>query len=550
MKLQKAALAIGSVATLALIIGVLGLKIDPIIKKGAGKKAPDTRPNIVLIMADDMGFSDVGAFGGEIPTPNIDAIASNGIRFTQFYNTSRCCPTRASLLTGLYSHQAGIGEMSEDPFGNASDDPYHWGTAAYQGFLSNNSRTIPELLKPVGYHTYMAGKWHLGMHGQEKWPLQRGFEKYYGILAGAASYLRPAPPRGLTFMNTQLEAPDTAYYTTNAFTTNAINFVREQKDNNPFFLYLAFNAPHWPLQALPEDIALFKDKYKVGWDVIRQARFDKQVKQGLWDKDYKLSHRDERVRPWDKLTPQEQEKVSYRMAVYAAMVYRMDQNIGRLINTLKKSGKYENTIFIFLSDNGACAEAYDELGSREEALMNNPQYSSVSYGMGWANTSNTPFRKWKNRPEEGGMTAPFMISWPAKAGKTYQAGTYNRTMCHLIDIMPTFLEVTGAKYPATFNGLPVPPMQGRSILPLLASKPISTHPYLFWEHENNCAVRKGDWKATKAIKDPQWQLYNLATDRGEEHNVAQENPEIVKDMDAHWQEWAAKYKVLEKRKKT
>ncbi len=543
MKLQKIVLASG-ITGLA-IVALLGLSS---LKKAPAKPAADKRPNIVLIMADDMGFSDVGAYGGEIPTPNIDGIAKAGIRFTQFYNTTRCCPTRASLLTGLYSHQAGIGQMSEDPFGNAADDPFHWGTTAYQGFLTNNCRTVAEVLKPAGYHTYMTGKWHLGMHGQEKWPLQRGFEKYYGILAGASSYLKPAPPRGLTYMNQNLAAPDSAYYTTNAFTTNAIDFVREQKDDKPFFLYLAYNAPHWPLQALPEDIALFKDKYKVGWDAIRKARFESQQKQGIFDKDFKLSNRDERVRSWDKLTPVEQERVSYRMAVYAAMVYRMDQNVGRLINYLKKSGKYENTMFIFLSDNGACAEAYDELGSQDTSLINSPKYSAVSYGMGWANASNTPFRKWKNRPEEGGMTAPFMISWPAKAGKTYQPGTFNRTLCHLIDLMPTFMEVSGAKYPATFEGKPTPELQGRSILPALNSKPLSVHPYLFFEHENNCAVRKGDWKAAKAIKDTQWRLFNLATDRAEEHNVAQQHPDIVKDLDEHWQEWAKKYGVLNKKK--
>lgn len=264
------------------------------------------RPNIIMIMADDMGYSDISCYGSEIPTPNIDKLATSGIRFTQFYNSARCCPTRASLLTGLHPHQTGIGHMTEEP---ANPDGYNYGTRGYQGYLNKHCVTVAEVLKPAGYHTYMTGKWHLGMHGEDKWPLQRGFEKYYGILAGAASYFKPQGGRGLTYNNTKLSPPKGDYYTTDAFTDSAIAFINGQKDQNPFFLYLAYNAPHWPLHAKPEDIRKFEGMYEKGWDVIRQERYKKQLQLGVIDTKTALSPLDSAVRPWNKLSKEEQKKL-------------------------------------------------------------------------------------------------------------------------------------------------------------------------------------------------------------------------------------------------
>ena len=309
------------------------------------------QPNIILIMVDDMGYSDVGCYGGEIPTPNIDRLAKSGVRYTQFYSTARSCPTRASLMTGLYAHQAGIGGMSEDPVpGRKPGDPSPRKPAAYQGYLNRNCVTIAEVLKSAGYHTYMAGKWHLGMHGQEKWPLQRGFDRFYGILAGASSYLRPHGGRGLTLDNTKLPPPEAPYYTTDAFTDYAIEFLDSNKgDGKPYFLYLAYNAPHWPLHAKQEDIDKFLGKYDAGWEAIREARFRRQAELGLVDDSWELAEWESRR--WEDLTDTERKHSAMRMSVYAAQVYCMDYNVGRVLDWVEKSGEKDNTLIIFLSDN-------------------------------------------------------------------------------------------------------------------------------------------------------------------------------------------------------
>ncbi len=445
------------------------------------------RPNIVLIMADDMGFSDIGCFGSEIPTPNLDLLAGKGIRFSQFYNGARCCPTRASLLTGLFPHQTGVGHMTEEPEDPKADN---WGTYGYQGYLNHNCVTIAEVLSGAGYHTYMAGKWHLGQQGDEKWPLQRGFEKYYGILAGSTSYLKPVGGRGLWYDNIKLPAPRGKYYTTDAFTDSAISFVNQQKDKKPFFLYLAFNAPHWPLQAKEEDIKKFEGAYAKGWDKLREERYARQLKLGVVDPRVKLSHRDTSVRAWDALSKTEQKEVAYRMAVYAAQVSCIDDNVGKLIATLKKKGQLENTLIIFLSDNGACPEPYKELGGGTIADINNPDLSSaISYGMGWANASNTPYRKWKRETEEGGISAPFIMYWPNGINKTSE-NTIVRTPSYLIDIMPTFLQVANASYPIKYKGNNIFPLTSRSLAPVFKGDTLKWHEYMFWEHEDKQAVRK------------------------------------------------------------
>jgi arylsulfatase len=505
------------------------------------------RPNVVLIMVDDMGYSDIGCYGGEILTPNIDALASRGVRFNQFYNTSRSCPARASLMTGLFQHQAGIGQMSEDPFQRPEQQSGHdWGTPGYKGYLNRHCVTIAEVLHEAGYHTYMAGKWHLGMHGQDKWPLQRGFERFYGILAGAASYMRPSGGRGLTLDNSRLPAPEAPYYTTDAFTDYAISFVDGQRDDKPFFLYLAFNAPHWPLQAKEDDIAKFTKIYREkGWDEIREARRRRMANMGIIRDDTGFAEWENRH--WDQLTEKEKDEVAYRMAVYAAQVHCVDYNVGRLISYLKEHGKYDNTLIMFLSDNGACAELYDELGTGKISEINDPSRSDFpSYGRAWAQVSNTPFRKYKCRSYEGGISTPLIVSW--KKGLKEKPDRWCRVPGYLPDIMPTILEATGADYPTTFHGgNEIYPLAGTSLFPAIKGKTDSLHDYMFWEHQGNRAVRHGNYKAIRDEKSTEWELYDVVADRTERHNLAAEKPEMLKAMIEKWNEWAAANFVLPKR---
>ena len=505
------------------------------------------RPNIVLIMVDDMGFSDIGCYGSEIPTPNIDALAADGLRFTQFYNTARCCPTRASLLTGLHPHQTGIGHMTNPP---NNPERYNDWQDAYQGYLNRNCVTISEVLRETGYHTYMTGKWHLGYHDKSRWPLQRGFEKYYGIISGASSYFWPHGDRGLTFMNEQLPAPDSAsYYTTDAFTDYAIRFIDEQEDNKPFFLYLAYNAPHWPLHAKNEDIERFVGKYINGWDEVRKNRLKRQIEIGLLGENTKLSERDYRVRPWEEVADSQKVLSDFRMAVYAAQVFCVDYNIGKLVEKLKAEGKYENTLILFLSDNGGCAEMYDEFGTKPQSWINKADYGgAVSYGIGWANASNTPFYEYKVQVNEGGISTPLIAHWPQSI-KT-QAGKFNHQPAYLIDIAPTLYEIAGADYPEIFHHSDsIYPLEGISLLKRFKTGDGDVHNYMFWEHQNNSAIRKGDWKALKGVDENTWELYNLASDRIESKNVAAEHPELVEELNKKWYEWATDKKVIPKQRK-
>ena len=502
---------------------------------------PDERPNIVLILADDMGFSDIGSYGGEIPTPHIDQLAENGLKFKQFYNGARCCPTRASLLTGLAPDQAGIGHMAEDPEKPGIND---WGVHGYKGFINKNSVTIAEVLKEAGYHTYMSGKWHVGMHGKEKWPLQRGFERFYGLLTGGASHLQPFFPRGITRDNEPMsyDIPK-GFYDTDYFTDNAITFIREQKDEKPFFLYLAHTAPHWPLQAKKEDYEKFVGKYMKGWDEVRKERFRKLIQLGVAKKDWGLAKRE--VRAWDQLTQKEKEDVDFRMAVYAAQVYAMDYNVGKLVASLKKEGKFDNTLILFLSDNGAAAEPYDELGGKPMSEINDPlKFWAVSYGVGWANASNTPFRRFKVDTYEGGIATPMIAHWPAGIKK--QAGKWNSTPYYLIDIMPTLVDVAKATYPKIFQGNTIQPNEGISMLPVFKTGKGKKHKYMYWEHEDNCAIRWGKWKAVKKLNDKTWELYDLEKDRTEHHNLAEKHPDIVQKLNEEWYKWANSHHVLPK----
>ena len=506
------------------------------------------KPNVVIFLVDDMGYSDIGCYGGEIMTPNLDKLASTGVRFTQFYNTSRSCPARASLMTGLYQHQAGIGQMSEDPgtFKKETQrDINDWGSEGYQGYLNRNCVTIAEVLKENGYHTYMAGKWHLGMHGQEKWPLQRGFERFYGILAGAASYLRPEGGRGLTLDNEHLPAPEAPYYTTDAFTDHALQFVGEQKDDKPFFLYLAFNAPHWPLQAKEEDIQKFTKLYRSkGWDKIRQERYNRMQKMGIIDKNVGFAEWENRS--WDELTEKEKDESAYRMAVYAAQVHCVDYNVGKVIDYLKKTKQLDNTLILFLADNGACAEPYLELGGGKQEDINNPACNNMpSYGRAWAQTSNTPFRKYKCRSYEGGISTPLIFSWNKKLGNRH--GNLCTIPGYLPDIMPTVLEATGAAYPETYHGgNKIHPLVGTSLFPAITEKVPSLHEYMYWEHQGNRAIRYGNWKAIRDEAGTEWELYDIVKDRTEKNNLASQHPDVLKKLRNEWEYWAIKHNVLPK----
>lgn len=531
---------------LSLFVGLLWLLASSTIScqvESTTGRPSESRPNVVLIMVDDMGYSDIGCYGGEIPTPNIDALAAGGVRLSQFYNQARCCPTRATLMTGLYPHQTGIGHMTHAPYNLSRYDTW---TENYQGYLNRNCVTMAEALGASGYQTFMSGKWHLGYLEDHMWPLQRGFDRYYGLLLGAGSYFRPQGARGLTLDNTQLAPPDTNYYTTDAFTSYAINFVKKRENDHPFFLYLAYNAPHWPLHAKEEDIELFKGKYLIGWDSVRTARFERQKAMGLLDSKWELSERDERVRAWNALSQLEKDSVAYRMAVYAAQVHSIDENVGRLVQLLKDQGEYENTIILFLSDNGASPEGYHELGSKPHARINDPDFDGgVSYGIGWANASNTPFDEYKSYTLEGGISTPLIIHWPT--GLKAEPGVIVHQPAYLLDLMPTVLELTHASYPDTFHdGRAILPLPGQSLTPILEGEAYSPPEYMAWEHQNNQAVRYGKWKLVKKRKQNEWLLFDLDTDRTETNNLAEVHPEIVQQLSAYWDRWAVEYGVLPK----
>ena len=509
---------------------------------GLSVNAGTNRPNVIVILVDDMGFSDIGCYGSEIPTPNIDQLAAQGIRFSHFRNTSRSCPSRASLLTGLYQHQTGVGMMTSENGTN-----FDFGVSGYRGYLNKNCVTIAEVLKQSGYHTYMTGKWHLGSDTLYKRPLQRGFEHFYGSYQGAFSYFNPTGNRCLINETDTIQAPE-GFYSTDAFTSKAIEYISGQKDKRPFFLYLAYNAPHWPLQAKEADVELFRGKYLVGWDSLRTARYNRQLAMGIIPPNSMLSPRDKRVRPWTEVTEKQRIESDYRMAVYAAQIHTIDQNVGKLIQYLKQSGKMDNTLILFLSDNGACAEPYKEFGGGNVAEINDPNQSgSVSYGIGWANLSNTPFRSYKTNAYEGGVATPFIAVWPAQLK---EKGKITPFPGHVLNIMPTILEATGAKYPKVKDGYKILAAEGQSLLPVLLNKKTTPPAYQYWEHSYNCAVTKGPWKAVSRIGTNNWALYNLEEDPTELNNKAGEYPDVLVDLVEHWKLWAERCKVLPKGTRT
>jgi len=511
-------------------------------------------------MADDMGFSDVGCYGGEIQTPNLDRLAANGLRFTQFYNCARCCPTRASLLTGQYPHKVGLARNGRS--------------------LTRNGITIAEALKRAGYQTAMVGKWHLSvtrtlsdkkLHQEwldhqhdpgypfaplETYPVNRGFDKHYGVIWGVINHFDPfSLVEGTEAIKT---VPDN-YYFTDAITDKAIQYINKfGKSDKPFFLYVAHCAPHWPLHASPQDIAKYKDTYKDGWHKLRKERYERQLKMGLFEKENTSLppiQGEERVgAKWNKLSEKEKEYQIKKMAVHAAMVDRVDQSLGRILKALQEAGQMDNTIIFFLSDNGASPETprvpgYDRTGQMRDGRkviyktkaqdvpldILGSELSYAGIGGPWASASNTPYRYWKKESFEGGCHTPLIILWP-KGLKT-KPGSVTEEVGHVIDVMPTCLELAGVSYPDKYDGHALTSLDGKSLLPVFEGGKREGHDKLFFEHLGGRAVRMGDWKLV-ALENRPWELYNLADDQTETKNLADEYPQRVRMMSKEWEGWA------------
>ena len=521
-----------------------------LLAASAGVASP---PNVLLVLADDLGFADLGCYGGEIATPNLDALAAGGVRFRQFTNGTRCCPSRASLLTGLYAHQAGVGDMTADS-----------GRPGYRGFPQPNTATLAEVLKAAGYHTSMVGKWHLSGGPKTPRPTDRGFDEFYGMVGGFNSCFQEHPhytrlPAG----RPARDYPKDGFYSTDAFGDYSLDFLAEaRRQKKPFFQYLAFNAPHFPLHARPADIAKYADAYAGGWDKLREARLAKQTELGVVPKGTPLTPRSPFTTrrdfyrtgdnpAWDALPADRRADLARRMAVYAAMVDRLDQTVGRVVADLKSHGDLDATLILFLSDNGACAEwdpfGFDERSGPKNILHAGDQLAAMggpasymSYGSGWANAGCTPFRLYKHDCHEGGVRTPFIAHWPAGIAAK---GEFRDPVGHIIDVMPTLVELSGATYPATRGGVAVTPMAGVSLVPAFAGRPLGRKAPLFWEHEGNRAVRDGDWKLVAEAGKP-WELYDLSADPVEMHDLASGHPAKAKELAAKWDAWAERANVL------
>jgi arylsulfatase len=533
------------------------------------------RPNIVIIMSDDMGFSDLGCYGGEIETPNLDALAMNGVRFTQFYNTARCCPTRAALLTGLYSHQAGIGHMV-DPWSAKAGD-------AYAGDLSPSAVTIAEALHTSGYRSYMTGKWHVtketrpaGEEGKYNWPLQRGFDRFYGTITGAGSFFDPAT---LVRDNRPISAAaddyykPASYYYTDAISDHAVEFVtdhRTRHPSTPFFLYVAYTAAHWPMHAKAADIQKYAGRYDRGYDNIRAARVEKMRRLGIIDPTWKVTPTSE---DWSNVANKQWE--TRCMEVYAAMVDCMDQGIGRLVEALTKNGQIDNTLILFLQDNGGCAEPMGRKKNSSERPLNptlpiipaealqtnsvpkqtrdgypvrqgegvmpGPADTYIGYGLGWANVSNTPFREFKHWEHEGGISTPLIAHWPSGISAP-RRGSLEKQPAHLIDLMATCIDLSGSSYPTERSGMKVKPYEGVSLAPALAGTPLQRPQPIFWEHEGNRAIRDGRWKLVSKHNRP-WELYDMESDRTETEDLSATHADRAQAMAKTWEDWATRVGV-------
>ena len=547
---------------------VTALLVVTLAVAGAARAVdPPRQPNVVVILTDDMGFSDLGCYGGEIATPNLDALAAGGVRFTRFYNTARCCPTRASLLTGLYPHQAGVGHMMDDR-----------GKPGYRGNLNASCRTIAEVLRPAGYRSYAVGKWHVtrftGKEGpKDNWPLARGFDRFYGTIHGGGSYYDPSSlVRDATMISpyADSEYSPATYYYTDAVSDHAARFVADHARDHaaePFFLYVAYTAAHWPMHAPPGDVAKYRGKYDGGYTPVRQARFEKAAKLGLIDPGQGLSPP---AGDWSKVTDKRWEAAG--MEVYAAMIDRMDRGVGRIVAALKRTGRLDNTLLLYLQDNGGCAEVMGRAGTKAHPnidrpakptfpamkpeefaaagsvpkqtrdgfpvrmgpkVMPGPDDTYVAYGRGWANVSNTPFREYKHWVHEGGISTPLLAHWPAGIAAR---GELRHQPGHLIDVAATAYHLAGAKYPDGAT-----PLEGKSLVPAFADKPLDRDA-LYWEHEGNRAARAGEWKLVAKHAGP-WELYDLAKDRTEGTDLAAKHPDKVQALAAKYDAWAKRAHV-------
>ncbi len=545
--------------------GAAGLALSLIRDRAIARSAAETpgRPNIIVILLDDMGYSDIGAYGGEVRTPAMDKLAKGGLRFTQNYNSARCCPSRASLLTGLYSHQAGIANFT------GRDRSAKMGPA-YRGRLNKQCVTMAEVLKRAGYATYGVGKWHVG--GAED-PISRGFEEYYGYLHHHSNrqwetkhYHRLPKTR-----KPELTFDRATYYATDAFNDYALEFLKQgQKNPKPFFLYLAHSSPHFPLHAPAKTRDAYLDIYRRGWDVLRKERYARQVKSGLVTDTWRFTERSDvpndtakiangypgKQNPaWGALPANRREDLVYRMATFAAMIDHVDQGLARIVEHLEKTGDLDNTLILLTSDNGACYEwgpfGFDGVsrtgknilheGDRLKTVGQKGSYHSV--GSAWSCLSNTPLRMYKHFNHEGGNCSPLIAHWPKGITKSDR---WVRTPVHLMDIMPTLCDVAGAKYPRTFNGHAITPVEGTSLKPLFAGKTKLPPRTLCFDHFDSSAIRKGDWKLVRGNRrynQRRWELYNIAADRCETKNLIADRPELAKSLEAEWLRWAKRVKV-------
>ena len=523
------------------------------------------RPNILLILADDLGYSDLGCYGGEVHTPNLDRLAQNGLRFSRFYNAGRSCPTRASLLTGLYPHQAGIGRMTFDDH-----------LPGYRGTMTHNGVTIAEALKQNGYQTGMIGKWHVAetplrtdqrewlahqvQHEEfapkENYPTHRGFDNFYGTIYGVVDYFDP-----FSLVNGEEPVKDVpaGYYSTIALSDSAVSYIgRYAKSEKPFFMYLAYHSPHWPLHALEEDIKKYEDVYKVGWKTIREARFERMKKLGIFGNQTDFLSNRQSAKEWESNPDREWD--AHAMAVHAAMIDRMDQGIGQVIDALEKTGQLENTLILFLSDNGCSNEDCQNYSPGEndrpdmtrkgekmvyphnKEVLPGPETTYASLGARWANVANTPFRFWKAKSYEGGICTPMIAHWPKGIKKN--VGKTTPEIGHVMDIMATCIDMAGATYPTKYKGNDIIPLEGKSLVPIFKTGHREGHDYLGFEHYNERAFLSNDgWKLVRPGENAKWELYNLNEDRSEMHNLAAQYPEKVAEMTKAYEAWAKRCMV-------
>ena len=498
-----------------------------ISKSDKNSKPVDSQPNIVIIMADDMGYSDLGAYGSEISTPHLDGLARDGMTFTRFYNAARCCPTRASLLTGLYPHRAGMGAMVSPSGSPLTSGPY-------QGYLSDSAVTVAEYLKQAGYRTYMSGKWHVGERSRH-WPMKRGFDRYFGLISGASSYYEiiknQKRVRQMVLNDALWEPPAQGFYMTDAITDYAVKCITENDGTTPYFLYVAYTAPHWPLHALPEDIARYHGKYEIGWDTIRLQRFKNMQKLGLIDADLSLPARASTIPAWEQREPNKD--WARRMEVYAAMIDRMDSGIGEIVEAIQLRGDLDNTLIVFLSDNGGSSESVVSRGLHDPFVAIGDKGSYAAYREPWAHVSNTPFQKYKRWVHEGGISTPMIAHWPA----VITPGSIEQAPAHVMDLTATCLDVAGINPDNPSLSIKRKTIDGISLLPVFRNEPFDTARPIYWEHLGHKAVVKENWKLVR-VEDNPWELYDLDHDRQELNNLSSDLPGKVDSLSRLYLQWA------------